>query len=131
MYLIDTNIILELLLNQTRADEVDKFFRNIQLEKLNLTDFSLFSLGIILIKKRQSVIFTEIINDLLLNGGIQLLRLSLEDFKDIAKFADIFNLDFDDAYQYTTAEKYNLTIISFDSDFDRTVRGRKTPADLV
>jgi hypothetical protein len=37
-------------------------------------------------------------------------------------------LDFDDAYQYTAAEKHNLILLSFDTDFDRTSRGRKTPA---
>ena len=42
-----------------------------------------------------------------------------------------FNLDFDDAYQYAVAERYGLTIISFDSDFDRTERGRKTPEELL
>ncbi|WP_456366658.1 PIN domain-containing protein, partial [Thermococcus sp.] len=38
-----------------------------------------------------------------------------------------FNLDFDDAYQYRLAELYNLKIVSFDSDFDKTERGRLTP----
>jgi len=42
-----------------------------------------------------------------------------------------FNLDFDDAYQYTIAGKYDLTIVSFDADFDRTDRGRKQPAALL
>lgn len=42
-----------------------------------------------------------------------------------------FHLDFDDAYQYVAAERYNLTIVSFDSDFDRTDKGHKTPAELV
>ena len=37
-----------------------------------------------------------------------------------------FSLDFDDAYQYVAAEKYGLTIVSFDNDFDRTERGRET-----
>jgi predicted nucleic acid-binding protein len=41
------------------------------------------------------------------------------------KYLHRFNLDFDDAYQYVVAEKYNLTIISFDSDFDRTELKRK------
>jgi len=43
---------------------------------------------------------------------------------------DEFKLDFDDAYQYIAAEKYDLTIVSFDSDFDRTTRGRKTPSEI-
>jgi predicted nucleic acid-binding protein len=41
-----------------------------------------------------------------------------------------FNIDFDNAYQYRAAEKYDLTIVSFDSDFDRTTRGRKTPVEI-
>ena len=30
-----------------------------------------------------------------------------------------FKLDYDDAYQYALAEKDNLILVSFDSDFDR------------
>jgi len=42
-----------------------------------------------------------------------------------------FKLDFDDAYQYVAAEKYDLIIISFDADFDITERGRKTPKEIL
>ena len=42
-----------------------------------------------------------------------------------------FKLDYDDAYQYALAEKDNLILVSFDSDFDRTKRGKATPADLL
>ncbi|MDH7486504.1 MAG: hypothetical protein QHJ81_09555 [Anaerolineae bacterium] len=31
---------------------------------------------------------------------------------------------------YVAAEKYKLTLVSFDSDFDRTERGRRTPAEI-
>jgi hypothetical protein len=41
-----------------------------------------------------------------------------------------FLVDTNIAYQYTAAEKYNLTLLSFDTDFDRTARGRKTPATV-
>jgi hypothetical protein len=41
-----------------------------------------------------------------------------------------YKLDFDDAYQYFAAEKYDLTIISFDVDFNRTARGKKTPSEV-
>jgi predicted nucleic acid-binding protein len=42
-----------------------------------------------------------------------------------------FNLDFDDAYQYLAAEKHGLILVSLDSDFDRTERGRQTPVEAL
>lgn len=42
-----------------------------------------------------------------------------------------FRLDFDDAYQYAIAGKHELTIVSFDGDFDRTALGRRLPADIA
>jgi len=44
---------------------------------------------------------------------------------------DQFDLDFDDAYQYVAAEKYGLTIVSLDRDFDQTERGGKTPDEVL
>jgi len=40
-------------------------------------------------------------------------------------------LDFDDAYQYAAAEKYILTLVSYDRDFDGTELGRTTPAKVL
>ncbi|RPI37410.1 MAG: PIN domain-containing protein [Methanoregulaceae archaeon] len=42
-----------------------------------------------------------------------------------------FRLDFDDAYQYVVAEKFDLALVSFDTDFDRTDRKRLIPADIL
>ncbi len=42
-----------------------------------------------------------------------------------------FGLDFDDAYQYTVAEREDISIVSFDKHFDRTDRGRITPEQLL
>lgn len=69
--------------------------------------------------------------DLIITEGIKLLRLSVEDTKKLAKVSQRFGLDFDDAYQYAVAERYGLTVVSFDSDFDRTEKGRKTPKDVL
>jgi len=33
--------------------------------------------------------------------------------------------------QERAAEKHDLIIVSFDKDFDRTTRGRKTPAEII
>jgi predicted nucleic acid-binding protein len=49
----------------------------------------------------------------------------------VIQAAQQFHLDFDDAYQYAAAAKNNLTLVSFDSDFDRTDHGRKTPTEII
>jgi predicted nucleic acid-binding protein len=43
MYLLDTNIVLELLLDQEKADEVERFLRNTSPESLHLSEFTLYS----------------------------------------------------------------------------------------
>jgi hypothetical protein len=131
MYLADTNLILEILLRQAKAEEVKRFLETSALEGLYLTEFSLYSLGIILLRHRMHNAFLQAVDDLLLTGGIRLVRLRLEDMQDIVHASQRFNLDFDDAYQYAAAEKYNLIIVSFDADFDRTERGRRTPTEVL
>jgi len=131
MYLLDTNILLELLLNQNKAGDVDRLLANTPARNLYLTEFSLYSVGIILIRKKKSKAFTLMIQELIEKDGINVLRLLPNDMQNVADHAQKFNLDFDDAYQYAVAEKYDLTIVSFDRDFDRTARGRKEPAEIV
>jgi predicted nucleic acid-binding protein len=41
MYLLDTNIILELLLDQDKSDEVERFLRDIPPEQLYLSEVKL------------------------------------------------------------------------------------------
>ena len=131
MYLLDTNIFLELLLDQERADDVEKLLRSVPRERFHISEFSLYSVGIVLFRRKLFDVFVRFVEDLIITGGIRLLRLSAGDAKGLAEAAQRFGLDFDDAYQYVVAERYGLTIVSFDSDFDRTERGRKVPKDLL
>jgi len=131
MYLLDTNIILELLLEQEKADEVEYFLRNTSLSQLCLSEFSFYTIGINLLRRQKSDSLLKMIEDMLIMGGVQLIRLKVGDMEKLVDFSKRFNLDFDDAYQYTLAEKYNLTLVSFDSDFDKTERGRKTPKEVT
>ena len=71
------------------------------------------------------------VEDLLFTGAIAVVRLETEDLLSVCKTAEMTGLSFDDAYQYVAAEKHNLTLVSFDADFDRTERGRKTPGDVL
>jgi hypothetical protein len=131
MYLLDTNIILELLLDQEQADEVEQLLRSTPPESFHLSEFALYSLGIVLLRRKMYDTFLQSVEDLLVTGGIRLVRLVVEDMQDIVHTAQRFNLDFDDAYQYVAAEKYGLILVSLDGDFDRTERGRKTPAEIL
>jgi len=62
---------------------------------------------------------------------MNLIRLEVGDISRLIGICQQFRLDFDDAYQYTAAEKYNLSLVSFDRDFDETIRGRKLPGDFL
>lgn len=76
-------------------------------------------------------VFMQTVNDLLITGGIHLVQIGLENMQRVMQTSQSLNLDFDDAYQYVIAELYDLTIVSFDADFDRTPRKRKTPTEVL
>jgi len=78
-----------------------------------------------------SKFFGKFSKDMIQDAGTIMLSLPVEDMGKVMSSAFEFNLDFDDAYQYAIAEKYDLTIVSFDYDFDRTHRRRKTPLELL
>lgn len=131
MYLIDTNVWLERLLEQTRSEEVKKFLNHTPSERLFITDFAFHSIGIVLSRLKQIDAFSKFIQDAFIDGAVVLVHLEPEDIPLLMSVMSQFNFDFDDAYQYTAAEKYNLIIVSFDSDFDQTERGRKLPGEAI
>ena len=130
MYLADTNIFLEALLEQERTDEVRSFFQAIGLNEIFMTDLSLHSIGIIMFRLKKFTLFVSFLEDMVVDG-VGILSLTPEELKRLDQVAQKFNLDFDDAYQYVVAENYDLQLISFDTDFDRTGRKRKEPAEVL
>jgi predicted nucleic acid-binding protein len=131
MYLVDTNVTLELLLDQERSDDVRTFLRTVDSSLIYITpEFSVYSIGIALLRMEKTELFMRWITDLL-NSNVRIAKLDLPDYKILVSTAQRFKLDFDDAYHYAAAEKYNLEIVSFDTDFDGTERGRKTPDEIV
>ena len=131
MFLVDTNVWLEGLLEQSRSEEAVKFLRETSSDRLFITDFAFHSIGLIMSRLNRIEAFLRFIQDTLVSGEVELIHLQPDDMRLIAERAQQFRLDFDDAYQYVAAEKENLTIGSFDGDFDRTSRGRKTPAEAM
>ena len=130
-YQLDTNILLEFLLDQEKADDVERFLSVIPDESLFVTEFSVHSIGVLLLRRKLHAGFVRFVEDILVTGAITMIRLEMEDLLSVSKTAERTGLSFDDAYQYVAAEKYNMTLVSFDADFDRTERGRETPADIL
>lgn len=131
MYLVDTNVWLERFLEQEKAEEVRDFLNQMPSDQLCLTDFALHSIGIVLSRLGKREAFVRFVRDAFVDGAVTLVRLDPEDMEALVQIMERDNLDFDDAYQYRAAEKYGLVIVSFDSDFDRTALGRKTPAQVL
>ena len=129
-YLVDTNVWLEVLLEQERSDECKEFFQNLETNLIAISEFSLYSIGIILCRLNKDGLFENFLDDIM-SSFISKIKLEMDDIKYLVQIRKKYNLDFDDAYQYVVAEKYSLTIISFDSDFDKTPLGRKTPKELL
>jgi predicted nucleic acid-binding protein len=122
--LVDTNIFLEILLAQSRADEAKGLLRKVDMHDFFISDFSLHSIGLLLLRQRKPEVFRQFVADMVVNAGVIQLSLSPLEIDEVITAATSFRLDFDDAYQYAVAERYSLEIVSFDSDFDRTSRGR-------
>ncbi|MBI3015859.1 MAG: type II toxin-antitoxin system VapC family toxin [Candidatus Tectomicrobia bacterium] len=131
MFLIDTNVWLELLLEQEKAAEARRFFTETEASLLSITDFALYSIGVILIRLRKDGVFRDFLTDVLEDSGVRKIHLETGDLKEVITAGRQFQLDFDDAYQLVAAEKFDLTIVSFDADFDRTRRGRKAPSEAI
>ena len=130
-YLVDTNVWLERLLDQEKSLVASKFLDLVPTDSLFVSDFSIHSIGVILSRLKKYDIFEKFINDLFINGQIELLSLDSSDLLDVINNIQKYKLDFDDSYQFSVAQKYDLTIVTFDKDFNIKGIKKKTPDDIV
>jgi predicted nucleic acid-binding protein len=116
MYLIDTNIFLEVLLFQAKK-EICKKILDANIGNQYLSDFSLHSIGVILFKNGKENIFQKFSVDVI--PKVEIISLSKEFYKNLADAKLNTGLDFDDVYQFKIAEEYGLEIITMDKDFNK------------
>lgn len=114
MYLIDTNIFLEILLAQAKKVPCKQFL-DAHRDSLSISDFSLHSIGVIAFRNNQEDVFEQFLQDILPQADI--VTLSRAGYKKLARVKQQFGLDFDDAYQYQVAQEHALEIVTLDSDF--------------
>lgn len=130
-YLVDTNVWLERLLDQEKSEIASRFFDLVSIEELFVSDFSIHSIGVILSRLKKLDIFEKFLNDLFINGQIEQLSLEAVDLLDVITNIQRHKLDFDDSYQFSIAQKYDLTIVTFDKDFDIKGINKNTPDEII
>ena len=116
MYLIDTNIFLEILLSQKQKDICKEFLVS-NIEHIYISDFSLHSIGVILFRSNKETVFDKFVKDII--QKVKILTLSEELYSDLSTVKEKFGLDFDDAYQFKTAEEHGVAIVTLDKDFEK------------
>ncbi len=116
MYLLDTNILLEILLDQEKK-EVCKQFIVENADNLNISDFSLFSIAIVLFKGKAYNDYSKFLNTV--TETMDIRTMPIDAHGQIIETSLLMNLDFDDAYQYNVAKFFGFKIVTMDKDFKK------------
>lgn len=130
MYLVDTNIVLEFLLEQERASEARTFLQEALPQSLFITEFALYSICLSLTGRQLSPTLLRFLDDLI-GGEVNIIRLSPQELKTVISACQDFNLDFDDGYQYVAARTHGLTLVTFDRNFTHTDIEPVSPSQLI
>ena len=99
MYLVDSNVWLERLLGQEHSDDVGQFLAQVSSDQLFITDFTFHSICIILTRLHRNSVLLDFVNDVFVIGSVKLVSLRPEDTNSLVDMIDMYQLDFDDAYQ--------------------------------
>jgi len=134
MFLIDTNIILEVLLEQERYKECEEFLEKVRRGEIeaSISRFSLYSIELIMIrygKIKELKLFLTLLSTF---RGLTIMNTLPIDDIHVLEVMKKFNLDFDDAINYYIVKKYKMKgIVSFDKRFDKTDIKRIEPVDIL
>lgn len=116
MNLIDTNIFLEILLQQEKSKLCKQFLIDNK-SNLNISDFSLHSIGVILFRQNEEETYLNFINDIL--PSTNLVHLPMSAYSELVTVKQEYNLDFDDSYQYLVCKTFSYDLVTMDNDFKK------------
>lgn len=117
MYLVDSNVWMNILLKRNQYQVSYDFLTKVPSKNLFISDFSLHSICLINLNSRNTINLNLFLENIIINRKVEQLFLKPKDLPLVLQNAKKDNLDFDDAYQVTVAEKYHLKLVSFDKDF--------------
>lgn len=132
--LLDTNIFLEILFAQPNQKECLDVLKSIQHAKVQgvVTNFTLFSIGIIAFRKKvkpeKVKIFFDLLKGLL---GLEIFHVPTHELARIYSVAKQTGLDFEDAIQYVSVKQLKIPIMTYDQDFFKTDLKSITPRQFL
>ena len=126
--LLDTNCWIQVARNREYAADIRRLLTEVPATQVVLTDFSLYSIALAMRRHKMLDAFPAFLDQVGIGRTIAPIRLAPLELARVVEACSAHNLDFDDAYQYVTAEIHGLQLVSLDADFDRTPNGRLTPA---
>ncbi len=130
MYLIDTNIFLEVLLGRAKKEKCKKLLRELRDGRKSaiITDFSIHSIIVLMDGLGSLNALETFLSSLLAYKGLYIHNTTIAEEVNAVKIATKQNLDMDDAIQYSSALSINAeAIISFDKHFDNLQIPRLEP----
>lgn len=134
MYLIDTNVFLEVLLARSRKESCKSFLRKVVNGEREgvVTDFTIHSIIVIMDSLKRLEALKTFLGSLTAYKGLRMLSTSLPVEVEAVEQALNKGLDMDDAIQYSAALSANVEyIVSYDKHFDGLEIPRKTPEELI
>ena len=126
--LLDANCLLRIARQRDLADDVERLLNEVPHGQLRISDFGLHSVAITMFRFGQLADYPALMDRVGIGKTIAIVRLFPPDWPRVLDVVAGYKLDVDDAYQYVAAEIDHRRLVSFDKDFDRTPRGRLTPA---
>lgn len=131
--LIDTNIVLEFLLDQKRVQESEDLLKaideNIFSEEVYMTQFAIN--GIQSFDKILNTNFLKYFLVMIYQEKIKIAPLDISDDLTAYGIKKDIGLDFDDAIQFLAASKLGTYIVTYNKDFRKTSLPTKTPAEVL
>lgn len=134
MFLIDTNIFLEVMLARAKRKACIEFLNAVKTgrEKAAVTDFTIYSIMIILHGRGKLRELDRFLRSLSAYKGLTLYATSLEDKLEAVELAINGEIDVDDAVQYASARSLGVkAIISLDRHFDDRFIPRMDPGSFT
>ncbi|MFQ6087014.1 MAG: type II toxin-antitoxin system VapC family toxin [Candidatus Bathyarchaeia archaeon] len=134
MYLVDTNIFLEVLLSGTRKEECKNFLTSLKNGEKSgiITDFTIHSIIVIMDGLNRLTELKTFLLSLLAYKGLHIYPTTIAEEVKATEIASEQNLDMDDAIQYSSALSVEAeAIMSFDKHFDGLKIPRLEPINIT